>query len=239
MTKLIVILVLLLIILAVIYTMYKTIQRKISNFSSSVLGSTNLLEGLKQVEEIANDTPLSVSGGDSIYLPRIQKDFPDFSKSIVENVIKKFLLEYFSCLENKSISKLTSVNYTASVNAMILSEISDLNTNNSSKIFDNIIFHKIAISMYSKNLDSANVKLQIALEYTTVKDGSTNTKVQSKYEINYTYTFKDTETQGFSLRCSYCGAPLEGTSATCNYCGTQVIRNIGQVWKISSLKKLI
>jgi len=238
-TKFIVILILLLIILAVIYTMYKTIQRKISNFSTSVLGSTNIFEGLKQVEAIANDTPLSVSGGDSIYLPMIQKDFPDFSKSIVENIIKKFLLEYFSCLENKSIEKLTSTNYTASVNAMMLSKISDLNTSNTSKVFDNIIFHKIAISMYNKNLDSANVKFQIALEYTTTKDSSSNTKVQSKYEINYTYTFKDTETQGFSLRCSYCGAPLEGTNITCNYCGTQVIRNLGQVWKISSLKKLI
>lgn len=239
MALLIVVLVLILIILAVLYTAYKTVTRKISNFSSSVLGSANLLEGLKQVEEIENNTPLSVSGGDSIYLPRIQKDFPDFNKVVVEDIIKNFLIEYFNCLENRSIENLTYSNHAASVKTMISSEISDLKSNNTYKSFDNIVFHKIAIAMYNKTLDLATIKFQIALEYITTKGSSYNTKVQSKYEINYTYSFKDTETTGFSLRCSYCGAPLEGTNTTCNYCGTQVIRNLEQVWKISSLKRLL
>ena len=73
-----------------------TIQRKIRNLSRMAFGTDSLLEGLKQQEEEFARTPKSVAGMTSLYLPRIQKDFPEFALEDFiarsENLLTKALM---------------------------------------------------------------------------------------------------------------------------------------------------
>lgn len=208
------------------------IKQKIRGFSREFLGNENLVEGLKQIEEEANHTPLSVSGGDSIYLPRIQKDFPDFHNNIFSEKTKAFLTSYFNSLEKRELEEMLS-ECSQSVTEAIASEINDLTSTGKHVAFDNINFHKIAISNYTKNGDYATIKYQASLEYTGER------LTQTKYEVSFTFMFKNSGQESVSKRCTYCGAPIDETATTCQYCGTVVVRNIEKTWKLSNYKKLI
>lgn len=72
---LIIVLVLLLVLVGVIYYAYRNIKRKVSRFSQTVFGTSDLIEGIKQRDLEVASTPKSVAGVTSLYLPRIQRDF--------------------------------------------------------------------------------------------------------------------------------------------------------------------
>lgn len=211
---------------------YYQVRRRVRSFSREVFGTDNIMKGLREVQEEANNTPYSISGGNSIYLPRVEKDFPDFHKSVLEEKVKEFLFSYFDCLENLDISKLSQTVQNEAVLVAVESELADLKESGIRKRYDNIKLHAISISNYTKSKEYATVKYQVALEYTDTS------KIQTKYEIHCTFTFKDTGAKSFGIRCRHCGGPLETTSTVCEYCGTIVIRNINKVWIISNYKKI-
>lgn len=239
MTGLIIALVLVLLISGVGVYIYIEVRKKVhqitnqvQSMSTNILGTPDVIKGLKQIEMDERNTPLSISGGDSIYLPLVQKDFPDFHKSVMEDSVKKFLIRYFRCLETKSDIHLKGLDLKDSMHSLIESEIADLISTNSSKQFDNIKFHTIAISRYVKTQELATVTYQVALEYV---DGIKN---QTKYELQYTFAFKDTSIESFAMRCPHCGGPVDASLLNCAYCGTQIVRNIEKVWRLSSYNKV-
>lgn len=66
------------------------IRRKLRRFARRNFGTTNLSSVF---QEAANESapPKSLSGGDSIYLPRILEDFPTFDNTTTVSLIKEHL----------------------------------------------------------------------------------------------------------------------------------------------------
>ena len=230
---LIILLILILVVAAVIYISYNNISNKVKRVSKEILGTEDVIQGLKNIEQDSRNTALSISGGTSIYLPRIQSDFPEYHRSTMEEKIKQFIISYYNCLEKKSISYLDNIEVSASVRDEIASQISDLKESNSQFRCDNIKVHAVSIVEYRKTKEFATVKYQISFEYL----GNTG-KVQAKYEVDVTYLFEDIDIDSFSLRCEHCGAPLKDESSICEYCGSIIVRNIVKVWVVSNFKKL-
>lgn len=66
------------------------IRRKLRRYTN---GAVESLSGLLQQVQMDEDQPKSLSGADSIYLPRILEDFPDFNPTLAKTYVKKRLQE--------------------------------------------------------------------------------------------------------------------------------------------------
>lgn len=232
MVELIIVLVLILVIFISGYMFYRKISSKVKSLSRDLLGTEDLIKGLKQVELESNNTPYSVSGGAVIYLPMVQKDFPEYHNETMSERVKQFMLLFYRSLEEKDLTLINGDEVTETVIEIMKSKILDLLDSKSKEKYDNIKIHAISLTKYTKTKEFATVRYQISLEYV-----GNNGKVQTKYEVDLTYLFKDLDKNSFCLRCSHCGASLNETKTVCEYCGTIVVRNIIKLWLISNIKK--
>lgn len=77
---------------AVIYK----VKHKIRQLSGGVLDADDLVEAILELDSEAQATPKSLSGCDSLVMPKILKDFPDFDPSLAKTYVKEYLTDYFS-----------------------------------------------------------------------------------------------------------------------------------------------
>lgn len=213
--------------------LYFTISKKVKNISKNLLGTDNFIEGLNQISEESKNTPYSVSGGNTLYLPKVQSDFPDYHRETMEEKVKEFALLYFKSIEERKLAEFNKTPISSTVKELIDSKVTDLIDSNKTEKHDNIKIHAITIYNYTKTTELATVRYQVSLEYL-----GNNGKTQCKYEIDLTYLFKDIDKDSFSVRCSHCGGSLIGTGLECEYCGTIIVRNITKVWTVSNFKKI-
>lgn len=71
------------------------IRRKIRNFSRQLFGTTDLIGALKEVDTTQMDTPRSLNGCDSLLLPKILRDFPDFDVNLAKTYVRDELKRRF------------------------------------------------------------------------------------------------------------------------------------------------
>lgn len=69
------------------------LRNKVRDFSRRVFGSSDLLSALGSIDSVEADTPRSLNGCDTLLLPQILKDFPDFDHCMVKNYARDFLTE--------------------------------------------------------------------------------------------------------------------------------------------------
>ncbi len=90
----IVILILILTIIIMVITVINKVKRKVRDFSQMAFGTDSLIEGFKKNEVEAQQTPKSLAGMDSVFLPRILKDFPEFNVDVAKNDVRAELRNY-------------------------------------------------------------------------------------------------------------------------------------------------
>lgn len=78
------------------FTVYHRMKKKLRQFSKDVFGTTDLLDAIKELDLESEATPKSLSGCDSLVMPRILKDFPDFDPSLAKTYAKEYLSNHFS-----------------------------------------------------------------------------------------------------------------------------------------------
>ena len=83
------------------------IRNKIREISRSLFGTSSFVEGINQQKEQMSETPRSLHSMTSIYLPNIQKDFPEFDYDLYKNKAKSLLRSYFTAVSTKKASALT------------------------------------------------------------------------------------------------------------------------------------
>lgn len=67
------------------------VRKKVRDFSRMAFGTTDLIAGLKSVETETETTPRSLNGCDSILLPQILEDFPDFDPALAKTYARDAL----------------------------------------------------------------------------------------------------------------------------------------------------
>ena len=55
-----------------------------------------MVEAILELDSEAQATPKSLSGCDSLVMPKILKDFPDFDPSLAKTYVKEYLTDYAS-----------------------------------------------------------------------------------------------------------------------------------------------
>lgn len=71
------------------------IRKIIRSFSRRVFGTTDIVGALKDIDTAHLDTPRSLNGCDTLLLPQILKDFPDFDASLAKTYARNVLRERF------------------------------------------------------------------------------------------------------------------------------------------------
>lgn len=79
------------ILVVAVSTAVRKVKRQVREFSQMAFGTDSLVEGFKKTEVEAQQTPKSLAGMDSVFLPRILKDFPEFNVDVAKNDVRSEL----------------------------------------------------------------------------------------------------------------------------------------------------
>lgn len=70
------------------------VRYRLRKFSNRVFGTRHLGQVFQDIETEQQERPKSLNGMDMLYLPQIQKDFPDFNPTTTDRYAKQALKEY-------------------------------------------------------------------------------------------------------------------------------------------------
>lgn len=71
------------------------IRKKIRSFSRKIFGTTDIIGALKDVDTAHLETPRSLNGCDTLLIPQILKDFPDFDVHLAKTYARDELHKRF------------------------------------------------------------------------------------------------------------------------------------------------
>jgi len=244
----IIILVLLLVLVGLIYYGYIKIRNKIRRFSRQVFGTSDIMDGIKNMEMEQSVTPKSVSAATGLYLPKITKDFPDFHYGEMKTRAENVLISYLRSVDAQNTGLLTEG--TSELKDSLRMRIESLRNLGQKEHFQNIKIHRTEISQYRKTKGRCSVVLQSAVEYIhyvekdgSIKKGRNDMREQSKYDIEVIYIqdrdlVENHEDAGLAMNCPNCGAPLPMLGAKiCKYCDSPVVEFNIRTWNFAAVKE--
>ncbi len=226
--------------------MFVNLKLKLLSFLRK-LGFSNLdslINEIKKGEIEAKTNKKHVNGMTKLLLPKITKDFPNFSESELYTKVETSLLAIFNSIENKKLDKCDEL---ILVREKLKKEIEDYKTNNINIRYDDVKFHEHAIKYYTNKNGAMNISISSSLEYyyTKEKDGKviekSDYKVQNRYTTEFIYVFDPNvavKNQALiGINCPNCGAPVKKLGhKKCEFCGSSLEDINLKSWHISSYK---
>ncbi len=186
-------------------------------------GLGTMLKMAKEADLTSQLTPKSVSGGDSIFLPLILKDYPEFDVELAKNQVEA------------TVCRLLNFGDTSPLDDRFADFGALLKKQYQGERVSGIKVHRTAISNYVKTKDMATVTFQTAFQFRK-GEYTVQERFQTEYALYFDVKSLTNDQSTVSLRCSYCGAPLEelGTKF-CTYCGNAVSVMQDRAWCIHSV----
>lgn len=226
------------------------IMNKIRDFSRQIFGTDSLIRGFRNQREHISETPKSVSSMSRIFLPQIERDFPEFNyeefKIKSENMLKSALTA-ISC-DNIELLIDSSQDFKDAVSLIIQN-----NKNLEQKeYYNDIKIYQTEINGYTKASGTCVITLQSAVSYMHyitdssggVFSGSNELIEQCKYNIDIVYIqdrdkMTTNSITSIGTNCPNCGAPITNLGEKfCRFCGTGIrVINVN-VWSINKYTKI-
>ncbi len=239
-----------LVIFVCIYIAIRKAKRAVENFSRDAFGTSDIMEGFKQVEQEYASTPKSVSAMTSLYLPKIKRDFPEFQYDEMKVRAENALTSYLLAVDQMNAGLLKEGNQ--ELRDKLEMRIEMLRSAGNREGFGSIKLHRTEISDYRKRNGRCIITFQTALQYYhTLKaedgrilDGRSGLLTQAKYNTDVIYIqdrelVTDERDLSLGLNCPNCGAPIAGTgSKVCEYCGTPIIELNIYAWTFSNITEV-
>lgn len=231
------------IIIAVIVTKIRNKFRQFKRHTESVTGRAfdtgKLVEDMSKFRssDIMKKNPASLNGMDKIYTPMIKRDYPDLELQAVIPQVELAVKTYLDCIEDKDTSELENKMIIAPSLVQKAQEIiRDIESQDITVYYDNIVIHKTVISEYAKEHGMATIRFQCAVGYLNfvldkngkVKSGSREVAEETVYTVAYSRVIdgelqkQSGEVDVLSVSCPNCGAPIpRGSASRCPYCRTE------------------
>lgn len=205
-----------------------------------------IAQQIKQGEIEERTTAKHTPGMTKLLIPKIVKDFPNFSEKKLFNKVETSLLLIFNSLENKKVS--------SSEELVLICEklreiIRDMETNNISEKYYDIKFHNHAIKYYRKDSSSLNITVSTSLEYFYEKKQDdkilkdyTKYKKQTLYTVDFIYIIDPSKVSKhqnlIGVNCPNCGAPVKDLgNKICRYCNSGLEDINLKSWHIALYKE--
>ena len=188
-------------------------------------GWRNRLSVLKNAldEAIAADKepekPRSLSSLESVVLPKILKDFPDFNPAVFAQRVRRDAKTYYeSGVEGK-------VLYADDATETFKDAFSDRLP---SDVKDGITVHRVTIAGYDGSTNKKILTCLAAVGYNDPTETLRERRLILKYIAGYA---DDPESPIVGFNCPNCGAPLPAAGArVCVYCGTAFSAPVSLGW---------
>ncbi len=236
MKTLFIILIIVLILVVLALSLFFIIQLKARRFLKTYFNASSFKDALENSEIEAMETPKSVSSMDSLYLNKIETDFPNLNMNELKSSSEKAIIETLKAIENKDFDALKE---SERVNSYIKSRIDDLGENNA--LYKDIKFHKTVVNKYERNSKIATIYLASSLEYFYKNGSEVGKKIQTRYICEYIYIIdaeKIGNVKALGLNCPNCGAPIKTLgNKYCEYCSTGVVDTIKKNWILNNIKE--
>ncbi|MGN0551550.1 MAG: zinc ribbon domain-containing protein [Acutalibacteraceae bacterium] len=228
------------------------IKAKMREASQTFFGTDSFIEGYKNQQSVLADTPRSIPSMTGIYLPQIQRDFPDFNYTQFKASAQSVLLSFLNCIESKS--EYSGGHASQNLHNQVKAIVDDLTSGGFTVKYDSPKIHRTEIARYVKAKGICSVYFQSAIEYYYSKydqsgkitDGSEDLKRQTVYEIELNYiqdaakANAGTTNNALGVTCPNCGAPVTNLgSKYCEYCGTGIKEINIYSWSFNSVSEVI
>lgn len=225
------------------------IYKKITKFGKDLgFGNISQIKDLiKEGEDRYNNEHKHATGMTDLLVPKIVKDFPNFSESELFNKVEVSLLAIFKSLEDKKINNIDELKL---IKSNLKEVIDDYKQNKITVSYDDIKFHAHAIKYYKKNPGVINITVSTSLEYYYEKKDDKkiivkreNHKKQTAYTLEFIYIY-DPEKYNLGetligVHCPNCGAPVKSLGdKVCAYCSSGLEDINLKHWYISSYKEI-
>lgn len=245
------------IVIAIVLFVVFKVKSKVSQFereSGIKIEPQKFVDDLKG-SPVMQHAPASLNGMDKIYVPMIKKEFPDLDLSAVFSHVEMVMKTYLDCIEEKNTSELENKMVVAPVLVQKAQAIiTDLQSQNKTVYYDNIVIHKSVISDYVKEKGLATISFQCAVGYLNhVEDqngkmlrGSKEISEETVYVLKYSRVINQElakqsgEVDVLAVSCPNCGAPIpRGSVARCPYCRTEFHNMTEDVfaWAFTDIKE--
>lgn len=247
-TPVIVTVVVILLIFLAIFIAVKLIKHKVNRVTRRYLGmsasqaASFISKGLKDEATL----PKPITTLEAVYMPRIQRDFPEMGYENMAALAKTTLVDYLNAIEADRPSALNAPS--EKLRSQLENVLNDNQSRGMREYFDDIKIHKAGISAYNNSAKEASAVFEIAVGYLhyfvrsgSVCGGSKTTPEQAAYKVILTYSQEaaEEETAVFASNCPNCGAPVSasGGSKKCLYCGCGITEISQRVWVVTEIKK--
>ncbi len=217
-------------------------------FSELLFDNPDVVSALETQKEIYDATPKDVSSMTKIELPRIEKDFPEFSWPQWKKRCENQLLAYLEARSKQSISGngVKAAGFGAALKEQLRLEIeSDIQAGKVER-FENVNIHATEICRYEKKSGICRIRIESSIQYNhSLKEKEktvlTNKLEQAVYELELLYV-QDADLAGkysavVGFNCPNCGAPIKVLGVrTCPYCGTGIEPINIRVWELQRIQ---
>ena len=225
---------------AIIAGVVAAIRHKLRSFSQAFLGTTDIIDGFMELAAEEQNNPKSLNAMTSLYLPKIKKDFPEFSYDEMKVRAQNVLTSYLTSVSNESETYLSEG--APELHEKLVGIIRGLQGEGRQVRYDSVKLHRTEISEYKKTAGRCVITFQIACQYVLSMTEPRKT-VQARYDVDAIYVQDRAKVENpldFDLgtNCPNCGAPLEGIGAKiCQYCGTPLREVNIYIWSFSDVRE--
>lgn len=222
------------------------VKRAISTALSSARAVKRVLE---QQADMLEETPKSVSGMTKVFLPQIERDFPEFHWEEFRQKTENMLKAVLRAVDAQDASYLADAS--GDLRRQVELKLEDLRSAGQREHFKNITVHRTEIAHYRKEGGLCAIVVQSAVGYLHYTEdekgelvsGNRERKVQTKYNTELVYIqdvskLADGAT-AVGVTCPNCGAPVTRLgSKFCEYCGAGLREVSVRVWSLNKIQEL-
>lgn len=226
------------------------VRRKARRLSREIFGTDSLMEGFKKQEEQMESTPKSVAGMTNLYLPKIEKDFPEFSYGELKRKSENLLTECLHAVESRSVELMPDAS--EDLKDQIRLWIEKNRAQGIREQFHGISIHQTDITGYRKKAGYCMVVLQTSLEYRyscraegemSETGAAEAERVQTRYNQEWMYVQDVSKLpeglRQLSCNCPNCGAPVGRLGDKfCEYCGSALILINLRAWSLNRIEEV-
>lgn len=225
------------------------VSNSVKQVSKAVYGTEDVVEGFKRQQFEQSLTPRSISNMTSVYLPKIQKDFPEFHYDEMRERAKNVLTSYLYSIDEADPSKLSEGNEDLK-NALQM-HLNLLKDRDYEEHYERMKIHKCEMSNYVKKDGRCTITFQASIQYyyyitqnDQIKTGRKDQLNQAKYEIELVYIqdrdlARESGDSALGITCPNCAAPISNLGAKhCIYCGSPIVEFNIHAWSFSAVKKM-
>ncbi|MBO4383961.1 MAG: hypothetical protein J5854_00895 [Clostridia bacterium] len=183
-----------------------------------------LIDDIKDAGIREETTPKSLNAMDSLLLPQILKDFPEYNRAVIlDRVTRDAKLFYESAAAGELLYK-----------DGISASLSD-NVRLPEGIEGGISVHKIALAAYDRSGRDRLITYQAAVKY----DGEDGRPHQTRLSLKYIAANSSDFAERIEvIKCPNCSAPVSTVGEkVCRYCGAALVSPAGAGWVLIDIRE--